>query len=174
MSHDFCQQISWKIAKGPSPIIDIFFQTNDVRLGGGGGVGACSFGRKSALIFFFGLCSRSSPAAGAGGGRANNYATRGWDIWPRPAAAVIHQFDLQSWKFDVDTLTAFVDLRQLVYCEAWRAIRAYTVQSERGLHSFLPGEVSFQWSMKRSIQATLTGRPSRPSRSMENRRWVWK
>ena len=25
--------------------------------------------------------------------------------------------------------------------------------------------------MKRSIQATLTGRPSRPSRSMENRRW---
>ena len=25
------------------------------------------------------------------------------------------------------------------------------------LHSFLPGELSFQWSMKRSIQATLTG-----------------
>ena len=36
----------------------------------------------------------------------------------------------------------------------------HTVQSERGfacMHSFLPSELSFQWSMKRSIQATLTG-----------------
>ena len=47
---------------------------------GGGGVGACSFGRKIGIKFFFGLSARSSPAAlaGPGAGRAN--ATRGWDI----------------------------------------------------------------------------------------------
>ena len=80
---------------------------------------------------------------------------------PRPWSTSL----ILTWVFDVDTLTAFVDLvgilRQRTYRgEAVKGQRAYTVQSERGrvvLHNFLPGELSFQWSMKRAIQATLTG-----------------
>ena len=53
---------------GPSPIIDILFQTNDVRWGGGGGGSEpVRLEEKSALNFFWtGLESRSSPAAPAG------------------------------------------------------------------------------------------------------------
>ena len=80
-----------------------FVSNERCSFGGGGGVGACSFGRKIGIKFFFWLGSRSSPAVLAGrilrqcGPRLRHLAaaSRGRDrpVW--------------SWVFDVDTLTAF-------------------------------------------------------------------
>ena len=76
---------------------------------------------------------------------------------------------VERWRvFDVDTLTAFVDQSQRRSTRpgvpgvlwVWSSEGPYVhtlCKVSVVLHSFLPGELSFQWSMKRSIQATLTG-----------------
>ena len=79
--------------------------------------------------------------------------------WPWPAAAVIHQFDLDSslWCWHADRV------RRSMHTPAgvlWSSEGPYVhtlCKVSVVLHSFLPGELSFQWSMKRSIQVTLTG-----------------
>ena len=55
----------------------------------------------------------------------------------------------------------------------WRAIRAYTVQSERGFAYWAFYLVSCRFSdrWRGRFKQPSRGRPSRPSRSMENRRW---
>ena len=117
------------VFKGPSPIIDIFFQTNDVRWGGGG-VGACSFGRKIGIKFFLDWArgraqQRASAAPIINATRRLRHlaaTSRGRDSGPPVWSSV----------FDVDTLTAFVDLRQLVYCE--------TVKGHTCIHCATCGE----------------------------------
>ena len=124
----------------------------------GGGGGACSFGRKIGIKFFLDWAR----------GRAQQRA---------PAAPIINatrRLIHHHWSsvFDVDTLTAFVDLRQLVYCEAvkghtcihcakwaWFCIAFYLVSCR----------FSDRWRGR--FKQPSRGRPSRPSRCMENLRW---
>ena len=134
--------------------------------GGGGGSEPVRLEEKSALNFFFGLGSRSSPAAGAAPAAPMRpeaeTAGRGRDppVW--------------SWlePLMLTRSTAFVDLRQLVYCEAvkghtcihcakwaWFCIAFYLVSCR----------FSDRWRGR--FKQPSRGRPSRPSRSMENRRW---
>ena len=83
--------------KGPSPVIDIFFQTNDVRLGGGGGSEPVRLGEKSALNFFLdlarGRAQQRWPGRAPAAPMRPEAETSGRGHW---AAAVIHQFDLET------------------------------------------------------------------------------
>ena len=133
-----CDFFTENQCKGPSPIIDIFFQTNDVRLGGGGGSEPVRLEEKSVLNFFWTgpepRSGRRPPQCDPGPRRRHLAApSRGRDP---PLAPVWY------WVFDVDTLTAFVDLRQLVYCEC-EAVKGHMhtlCKVSVVLHSFLPGE----------------------------------
>ena len=123
--------------------------------GGGGGVGACSFGRRIGIKFFFGLGSRLSPAAGAAPTAPMRpeaeTAGRGQ---PRPWSTSL----ILTRAFDVDTLDRV--RRSTPAGVLWSSEGPYVhtlCKVSVALHSFLPGELSFQWSMKRLIQATLTG-----------------
>ena len=150
--------IWWRI-RGRRQLSTFFFSNERCSffLGGGGGSEPVRLEEKSALNFFWTVLE-VEPSSGR--------RPRQCDPRLRHLAAASRGRDppVWSWVFDVDALTAFVDGRST-------PARTYTgvLWSSEGpyvhtlckvsvvLHSFLPGELLFQWSMKRSIQATLTG-----------------